>query len=124
VPHHLTLRQQKSIFSAIQQLPDYNVYRMQKDFFERVKQLAEKQTKEHIFIDCLACHEHLDVTNEDVKTYLNLTKRPRTKEFLYFTYPINKYQGQNMPIPTEELKRSCLREKAINYVIYHLTKKY
>jgi len=76
-----------------------------------------------VFIDKLAYHENLAVSDDDVKGYLNLLNRPRMKEFIYFDLPLFKIQGQQMPIPEHKLKRICLREKAINYVIYHLTKK-
>ena len=45
------------------------------------------------------------------------------REFIYFNLPESKRDGQEMPWPKHELSRVCAREKAINYVIYHLTKK-
>ena len=103
--------------------PDYHVYRAEKNFQDHVRNLAEKLVKEMIFIDKLAYHENITISDDDIKGYLNLTNRPRMKEFIYFDLPSFKIQGQEVPIPAEELKRICLREKAINYVIYHLTKK-
>ena len=85
--------------------------------------VAEKQVKETIFIDQLAYRENTHLTNQDVKHYLNLSKRPRMKEFIYFSSPATKIGGQEMPIGAQELKRTCLREKALNHIIYHLTKK-
>ncbi len=123
VPSSLILRQQKGILQTVQQNPDYNVYRMQKDFQNYVHKLAEKQAHEALFIDQFAYHENIDVLEQDVKSYLNLTKRPRMKEFIYFDLPSFKVEEQEVPIPTEEIKRICLREKAANYIIYHLTKK-
>ncbi len=122
VPNHLILRQQKVILSAIQNNPDYNVYRKQKDFQQRIQQLAERQVKESIFIDQLAYHENIQVSHDDIKGYLNLTKRPRMKEFIYFDLPDTIRGGQEVPLAIEEIKRSCLREKTINYAIYNLTK--
>lgn len=122
VPNHLILRQKKVILEVVQDNPDYNVYRVQKDFGHRIRQLAEKQVKEAIIIDRLAYHENISITNQDIKNYLNLTNRHRMKEFIYFTMPSFKIQGQEVPIPCEELKRTCMREKAINHVIYHLMK--
>lgn len=123
VPNHLILREQKRILERIRHNPDYHVYRAEKDFEVHVRNLAEKIVAETIFIDKLAYTENVTVTDEDIKGYLNLTNRHRMKEFIYFDIPSFKIQGQEAPIPTEELKRICLREKAINYVIYHLTKK-
>lgn len=123
VPNHLVLRQQKLVLTAIQDNPDYHVYRVQKDFKDRVRELAEKQIKEQLIIDQLAFHEDLALSLLDVKTYLNLTIRARTKEFIYFDPPVTKFRGQESPISSQELQRTCLREKTLNHVIYYLTKK-
>lgn len=123
VPNHLILRQQKMVLNEIQHNPDYHVYRMQKDFKERVRQLAEKQSKEALIIDQIGYQENISASHQDIKTYLNLTKRPRTKEFIYFTPPLSKIRGQEIPIATEELKLACSREKTLNHIIYHLTQK-
>ena len=122
-PNHLILRQQKIILSAIQKNPDYNVYRRQKDFNFWVQQLAEKQVKETLLIDQLIYNENIIINHEDIVNYLNFDKRPRMREFIYFNIPDSKRDGQEMPWPKHELGRMCAREKAINYVIYHLTKK-
>jgi len=122
VPNHLVLRQQEEVLRAVRNNPDYNVYRTQPDFDYWVRQLALQQVKETAFSDSFAYYENLAMTDHDVRCYLNLTNRPRMKEFLYFAPPPSKMQGQEMPIPAEQLKRSCLREKALNHAIYHLTK--
>lgn len=122
IPNYLILRQQKKVLDAVYSNPDYHVYRMQKDFTKRVQQLAEKQTREMLLLDQLAYNENIDVTNQDVKHYLNLIKRPRTKEFIYFDPPITKLKGQEILFNAQELKQACLREKTLNHMIYHLTK--
>jgi len=122
-PNHFVLRQQKLVLDAVQENPDYNVYRMQLDFKERVRQLAEKQIKEIMLIDQIAYQEDVAVTDEDIKCYLNFIKRPRMKDFLYFQLPETKICGQEFPVSSELLKQYCLREKTLNYIIYHLTKK-
>ncbi len=123
VPNHLVLRQQKEVLHAIQENPDYHVYRMQKDFKDRVRQLAEKQAKEALIIDHIAYQEGIVASDQDIRTYLNLAKRPRTKEFIYFTPPASKMRSQEMPLSTEELRIVCTREKTLNHIIYHLTQK-
>lgn len=122
VPKHMILRQQEQVLRAVQDNPDYHVYRVQKDFKEHVRKLAEKQAREALLIDQMAYHENISVSDQDVKNYLNLAKRPRTKEFLYFTPPLTKVRGKEAPVPTQELKQYCLREKTLNYIIYHLTR--
>ncbi len=123
VPPHCIIREQKALFDAVKNNPDYHVYKAQKDFTHRIEQLAEKQTRESILIDKLAYQEEIPLEMTDVTSYLNLTNRARTKEFIYFNIPQLKIEGQEIPLPTEEIKRTCLREKAINHILYHLTKK-
>lgn len=122
VPNHLILRQQKEILDSIHDNPDYQVYRMQNDFNDKVKRLAIKQVKEVIFMHQLACYENLSIETEDIKGYLNLTIRPRTKEFIYFEPPTTKILGQEVPISSALLGQCCLREKTLNHAIYYLTK--
>lgn len=123
IPENLIEQQQKILLEAMYKNPDYNVYRSQKDFKENVRTLAEKQVREAVFINQLAYRENLNISNQDVKHYLNFTKRPRMKEFIYFSPPPTRIGGQEMPIVAQELKQSCLREKALNHIIFHLTKK-
>jgi len=123
VPSYLTLRQEKVVLDAVQSNPDYYVYRTQKDFNYYVKKLAEKQAKEMILLDHIAFNDNIIATREDVKSYLNLSSRPRMKEFIYFDMPTTKVDGREMPISESILKQACLREKALNHIIYHLTKR-
>jgi FKBP-type peptidyl-prolyl cis-trans isomerase (trigger factor) len=123
IPNYLVLRQQKNIIDKIKTNPDFHVYRMQKDFQERVKQLAEKQVRELVFLDQLAYYEDIEVAEGDLKGYLNFTNRQRMKDFLYFDTPTTKIGGQELPMVCEELNRFYLREKALNHIIYHLMKK-
>ncbi len=121
-PTHLVLRQQKTILDIIQDNPDYGVYKMQKDFNQRIRQLAEKQAKEILLIDRIAQQDNITLNEQDIRGYLSLTMRPRTKEFIYFQLPSFKVQGQEVPICVQEIHRCCLREKTINHIIYYLTK--
>lgn len=123
VPDHILLRQQEAIIDAICQNPDYPVYKAQKDFAERIEQLAEKLVKEMALLDQLSYHDNIIASDSDIKSYLNLLKRPRAKEFVYFDQPVSKIDGKEQPICTEELRHICTREKAINTIIYHLTRK-
>lgn len=122
-PPHLTLRRQSGLMRTMHENPDFHVYRTQKNFEENVRLLAEKQVREAILIDQLAVRENIPLNRQDIKQYLNLLKRPRTREFIYFKFPPSKANGQEIPIHEEVLKRYCLREKTLNYVIYHLTRK-
>jgi FKBP-type peptidyl-prolyl cis-trans isomerase (trigger factor) len=123
IPNHLILRQQKKVMDAIQYNPDYHVYRVQPDFKDAVRELAEKQAREEIFLTELAYEQGIEVYHTDIKNYLNLLKRARTKEFVHSNPPMTKIRGQEHPILNEELSRVCLLEKTLNHIIYHLTKK-
>jgi hypothetical protein len=59
----------------------------------------------------------------DFRGYLNLIKRARTKEFVYFNPPNTKIEGQETPLASVLLGQCCLREKTLNHIIYNLTKK-
>lgn len=122
-PHFLVLRQQEELLKTMQANPDYLVYKMQKDFKKNIETLAERQVKECILADQVAFNERLDISHEDVKSYLTLTNRQRLREFLHFRLPSTKVRGQELPIVTQELMQTCLREKTLNLFIYHFTKK-
>ncbi len=122
VPPHLILRQQKTILDIIAQSPDYQVYKMQPDFNYKTRMLAERQMRENMLINQLAIHEGIDVTNADIKGYLNLSNRQRTAEFIYFEPPATKFLGHESPISTTLLTLSCLKEKTLNHAIHHLTR--
>jgi len=123
VPNYLVLRQQKDVMEDIKKNPDYHVYKTQDNFEDHIKKLAHKQVKEIILIEQLANKENIHATDEDLACYLNLTKRPRMKEFIYFKMPETRVEGQETPIPAELIRRQCLREKTLNYIIFHLTRK-
>ena len=123
VPNYLVLRQKKCVLQDIQKNPDYHVYKNEKSFVDNIRKLSEKQIKEIILIDQLSNKEKMKLTPDDIASYLNLTKRPRMKEFLYFKMPDTKFQGQETPICSELIKQQCIREKTLNYMIYNFTRK-
>jgi trigger factor len=122
-PQHFILRQQQLVLETVSHNPDYQVYKTHPHFKDHIQQLAEKQAREILLIDQLIIQENISANPSDVASYLNLIKRPRTKEFIYFNPPNTKLEGQESPLPAVVMKRCCLREKALNHVLYHLTKK-
>ena len=122
IPSHLVLRQEKALLEMIHDQPDYNVYKTQQDFKEKIRLLAEKQLKENLVIQQLAFFENLEVTKEDIKYYLNLLNRQRTSEFIYFQPPTTRFMGKETPISAAIMAQCCLREKTLNHAIYHFTK--
>lgn len=123
MPEELVQLQQKQVLDAVHLNPDYPVYKAQPDFKERIRQLAEKQLTEALLIDHIAYHEQLFVSHDDMINYLAFTQRPRMKEFIFFDLPSSRLQDQEIPLSHEQVHRQCLREKTLNYVIHHLSKK-
>lgn len=115
-------QQKKVVLGLLQNTPDYSVYKTEQGFKDTLKKLATKQVSEIMLIDQLIFHEHISANAFDMRGYLTLLQRPRTKEFIYFMPPESKIDGQETPLPTCLIKRSCLREKALNHIIYHLTR--
>ncbi len=114
--------QKQIIIQELQTKPDYTLYKMKPDFDDHITVLAKKQLYEIITTDYIAYHENLVVTHEDIKSYFNLMQRTRTKEFLYFNPPTTQIDGQEYPITLETIKQACMREKALNHIIHHLTR--
>lgn len=121
-PESAVQAQMELIIQVVQQNPDYAVYKQQRSFLQTIHDLALKQVQEDILMQHLAYNENIIVNDEDVALYLNLTKRARTKEFIYFVHPSLGANEQELPISHESLKQFCLKEKALNHVLYHLTK--
>ena len=120
VPESQVLRHQQYLLDELQNNSDYHVYKVEKNFDTYIKQLAEKQVKEFILMDQIAYKENINCGHDDITLYLNLTRRPRTKEFIYFQHPALKANSLEYPIPSEEIGQSCLREKTLNHIIHHL----
>lgn len=122
IPESLIANKQQEILEAVYLNPDYYVYKAQPDFKEKVHMLAEKQLKELALIDALGYQENINPTKDDILSYLNLMKRPRTREFIYFTLPSTKTHGQELPVSHETIRKQCMREKTLNHVITKLMK--
>lgn len=123
IPREQVDRQKLYVFEAVQKTPDYPVYRLQKDFKDRVTQLAEKQLREFLIIDHLAYEEAIKIGHEDIVNYMSLFNRPRTKEFIYFHLPPTQISGQEQPIHEGIVNQAVLREKTLNHLIALLAKR-
>jgi FKBP-type peptidyl-prolyl cis-trans isomerase (trigger factor) len=117
LPHHLLMQQQQMVLQAVQNTPDYLVYKALDDFKEKIKSLAEKQLKEAIIIDSIGYQMGITVDSQDVCAYLNLMKRPRMANFIHFKVPRPKVEGHEVPLSGSLLKRYCFREKTLNHII-------
>ncbi len=123
IPYHLLKAQEKNVLDIVRLNPDYHVYRVQDDFNNKIKMLAEKQLKELAIIDTIGFTEHITVNHADIVNYLNLTKRQRTKDFIYFLIPDTKIDGLEAPISSQRIRQYCLREKTLNYILQNLTQR-
>lgn len=120
IPESQVLRHQQYLLDELQDNADYPVYKVQKNFQAYIKQLAEKQVKEMVLMDQIAYRENIACEHRDIVLYINLTRRPRMKEFIYFQHPALKANSLEYPISSEEIAQACLREKTLNYIINHL----
>lgn len=123
VPNEILERQKEIVIESVHENPDYNVYRTQSDFKDKVRLLAEKQLKETAILDAISYKENININDKDILGYLNLINRQRTKEFLYFKIPSVKFNGQEIPISNFIVKQYCLREKTLNHIINYLIRK-
>lgn len=123
VPSHVILRQQKNVLDSVRENPDYHVYKTEKQFEKYIRLLAAKQAKEQIIIDQIIHEENITASHDDIKNYLIFTQRARMKEFLHFRPPLTKHKGQENPISSSILQLWCMREKTLNHIIHHLTRK-
>jgi FKBP-type peptidyl-prolyl cis-trans isomerase (trigger factor) len=121
LPKQAVVRQQRIVVETLQINPDYGVYKLQKDFSANVYKLALRQLHEIILADYIGFQEQLEVDQNDIKSYLNLTLRPRTREFIYFKHGAINTNEQEWPIPSEMLKTMCLKEKTINHILQILS---
>lgn len=122
IPKDTLEKQRQWVLDQVHDNPDYLVYKAQSDFKEKIKKLAEKQLKETIIVDLIAYQEDIKVNHKDIIAYLNLLKRSRAKEFLYFRPPSSKLDTLESPIPEELITLQCLREKTLNYIIKKLAR--
>ena len=120
IPESQVLRHQQYLLDELQDNADYPVYKVQKNFQTFIRQLAEKQVKEMILMDQIAYRENISCEHNDIVLYMNLTRRPRMKEFIYFQHPALKANSLEYPISSEEIAQVCLREKTLNHIINHL----
>lgn len=121
VPKHLVLRRQEDLLLMLSGQPDYHVYKSQEDFAQQIELLAEKQLKEEVLTDQIAYREDIIADSKDVQHYLSLFNNKRLFEFVYFKPLLERLDRPNTPINEAILKRTVLREKTLNHIIYHLT---
>ncbi len=123
LPDESILKQKRQIITDLQFKPDFMVYKMDPQFEHHVTNMAKRQLLDGVIAEFIGYQDNISVTNNDIKTILQLTQRPRLKDFLYFSFIKSQLNGQEFPVDHESLHNFCLREKSVNHIIYHLTKK-
>ncbi|MCK4651432.1 hypothetical protein KAT08_04635 [Candidatus Babeliales bacterium] len=122
IPKHFVIRRQENILNSLKEHPDYQVYKLQKDFERQITALAEKQLKEEIIMDQIGYKENIKIEDKDIQNYLHLFNNNKLKEFVYFKPIIEKIEESDYPLPSGLLKQAVFREKTLNHMIYVLTK--
>lgn len=122
VPFQFVQQEAELLLENICSNPDYYVYKSSPDFREKVQLLAQKRVKEAALMDAVAYAENITVQEQDILDYFNLLKRPRTKEFVYFTLPETRVQERETPLPHDTVAQICLREKTLNHIIQLLVR--
>ncbi len=122
IPKHFIIRRQEDILYSLKHHPDYQVYKLQKDFYKQIETLSENQLKEEILVDQIAYKENIKIDTKDLQNYLYLFNNHRLKEFVYFKPLLENIDDMDTPLQTGLLKQSVLREKTLNHIIHVLTK--
>lgn len=123
LPDFVIEKQKKQIIADLQFKSDFMVYKMDSQFESNIHNMAQRQLLDGVVAEHIGFHDNVTVQHNDLKAILQCTQRPRLKDFLYFPFIKSQFQGQEFPIENEHLHNFCLKEKAINHIIYHLTKK-
>lgn len=123
LPDSCLLSQKDLIIKDLQLRQDFMVYKLDPQFDSHVTNMAKRQLQDGVVAEFIGYQENINVSHTDIKTVLQITQRPRLKDFLYFPFMKTQLNGQEFPIEHESLHQLCLREKSINHIIYHLTKK-
>jgi len=120
IPKHLIIRKQESLLITLKKQPDYQVYKAQRDFGEKITMLSEKLLKEEILIDQIAYRENIRVARKDIRHYLSLFNNNRLREFVYFKPSFEPIEENELPMHEGYLKQAVLREKTLNHIISSL----
>lgn len=123
LPEESIATKKRQIISDLQFKPDFMVYKMDPEFDSHVTNMAKRQLLDGVVAEHIGYQDNISVSNNDIKTVLQFTQRPRLKDFLYFPFIKSQLNGQEFPVEHESLYNFCLREKSINHIIHHLTKK-
>ncbi|MCX5923533.1 MAG: trigger factor [Candidatus Dependentiae bacterium] len=123
LPDAAIIEQKKLILTDLKFKPDFIIYKQDPNFDTNVTNMAKRQLLDSVVAEFVGYQDNISVSNQDMKAILHITQRPRLKDFLYFPFIKTQLDGQEYPIESESLYKFCLKEKSINHIIHHLTKK-
>lgn len=123
LPDQAITTKRRQILYDLQSKSDFMVYKLDPDFEQNITNMAIRQLLDNVIVETIGYQDNIAVSNNDIKTILQFTQRPRLKDFLYFPFLKTQIQGQEFPVEYENLYYYALKEKSVNHIIHHLTKK-
>ncbi|HSW77139.1 MAG TPA: hypothetical protein VLG50_08840 [Candidatus Saccharimonadales bacterium] len=123
LPEAAITAQKRLILNDLQFKPDFIVYKQDPEFDSQVTSMAKRQLLDAVVAEFIGYQDNLTITQQDMKAVLQITQRTRLKDFIYFPFLKTQLNGQEFPVEGESLAQFCLREKSVNHIIHHLTKK-
>lgn len=123
LPDQAVTTKRQQILYDLQSKSDFMVYKMDADFESNITNMAIRQLLDNVIVESIGYQDNISISHNDIKTILQCTQRPRLKDFLYFPFLKTQIQGQEFPVEYENLYHYTLKEKSVNHIIHHLTKK-
>ncbi|MBI2344901.1 hypothetical protein HYV10_02400 [Candidatus Dependentiae bacterium] len=123
LPDQAIITKRRQILYDLQSKSDFMVYKLDPDFDQNITNMAIRQLLDNVIVETIGYQDNISISNNDIKTILQFTQRPRFKDFLYFPFLKTQIQGQEFPVEYESLYHYALKEKSVNHIIHHLTKK-
>lgn len=123
LPDQAITTKRRQILYDLQSKSDFMVYKSDPDFEQNITNMAIRQLIDNVIVETIGYQDNISISHNDIKTILQLTQRPRLKDFLYFPFLKTQIQGQEFPVEYESLYHYALKEKSVNHIIHHLTKK-
>lgn len=119
-PHAIT-RRKELLLTLMQHAPESTIYAKQKQFLPHIALHAEVRLKEEALIDAIATHENTQITDADIRHYIQLSSHERLRDFVYFTPLADDLASSYEPLSEQQLLRIVRREKTLNAVIAQLS---
>ncbi len=123
LPDQTVATKRRQLLYDLQSKSDFMVYKLDPDFEQNITNMAIRQLLDNVIVESIGYQDNININHNDIKTILQFTQRPRLKDFLYFPFLKTQIQGQEFPVEYQSLYHYTLKEKSVNHIIHHLTKK-